>query len=304
MTRIGRLTLVLLASLAAAELGGAAESGYTPVRVFDAARNGFADFETMVAELGRADVAFVGEEHTNGNTHRLELALLEGLARRRGEIVLSLEMFERDVQETMDHFLMGHLEEADFLRQARAWANYRTAYKPLVDFAAAKSWTVIAANVPAAIAADVSTHGLDVLKTRPEPERAWFAREYRCPLGDDYFRRFRGAVSGHRATADGDAARVALERYYSAQCLKDETMGESVAEAYTASATVGKRPLVVHINGAFHSDYREGVVERTRRRLPDKRLVVVSVIPVGDLDRIVPDSDARQRADYLVYTLE
>ena len=56
----------------------------------------------VVAADGEFDVAFVGEHHDSVAGHRLELHILEGLARRRGEIVLAMEMFSRDAQETLN----------------------------------------------------------------------------------------------------------------------------------------------------------------------------------------------------------
>ena len=69
-----------------------------PERVFDTRRRTFTDFEAMLAELARADVVLVGEQHDDPNTHRLESALLQGLVRRNVPVTVSLEMFERDVQ--------------------------------------------------------------------------------------------------------------------------------------------------------------------------------------------------------------
>ena len=57
-------------------------TGYVPERVFDTRRSGFSDFEAMLADLARADVILVGEQHDDANTHRLEAAILEGLLRR------------------------------------------------------------------------------------------------------------------------------------------------------------------------------------------------------------------------------
>ncbi len=280
----------------------AAQSAYVPVRVYDSQAKQFADFETLAAVAAKADVVFVGEQHDDVNSHRLERAMLEALLRRRGGITLSLEMFERDVQEPLAHFSMGHMEEAEFLGQARPWPQYARDYKPLVDLAIAHDWPVVAADVPRDIAADVAKSGLDALKARPEADKAWFARDLQCAPEGRYFVRFREAMTGHDKTAPAlDAA--AMARYYASQCLKDETMAESIAQAYAAGSIGGKRPLVVSINGTFHSDYGDGTVERTRRRLPGKRLVVVTMIPVTDLDTIKPDKDTRERADYLVYTV-
>jgi uncharacterized iron-regulated protein len=273
-----------------------AQGGYVPERVFDPARGGFADFEVMLADLATADVVLVGEQHDDPNTHRLELAVLEGLAHRRGNVVVSLEMFERDVQEPLEHFLMGHTAEDEFLKDARPWPRYATDYKPLVDFAIAKNWPVVAANVPRAFASEVSKTGLGALDAKSDVEKAWFAADRQCPDGDDYFHRFAEAMGQH----PGDAG---VQNFYLAQCLKDETMADSIARAYAAGETGEIGPLVVHINGAFHSDFHEGTAARVQRRLPDKRVVVISMLPVADLDAIAPAGDDLKRGDYLVYTL-
>ena len=283
-----------------------AQDAYVPERVFDSTRGAFSDFETMLADLSRADVVFVGEQHDDPNTHRLERQLLEGLARRRSGLVVSMEMFERDVQEPLDHFSMGHTSEADFLQVGRPWPRYVTDYKPLVDLAVAHDWPVVAANVPRAIAAEVSRSGAAVLQTKSDADKRLFARDLTCPTDDDYFHRFAEAMGGHPpAGAPGqDAAspEETLHRFYAAQCLKDETMAESIAQAWQAAAISGARPLVVQFNGAFHSDFSEGTAERTIRRLPGKRVAVLSILPVDNIDTPSPDAAERRRADYLVYT--
>lgn len=37
---------------------------YVPHRVFDSARGQFSDFESMMVALAKADIVFVGEQHT------------------------------------------------------------------------------------------------------------------------------------------------------------------------------------------------------------------------------------------------
>jgi uncharacterized iron-regulated protein len=282
-----------------------AAQSYVPHRVFDSGRRAFTDFEAMAANLTRADVVFVGEQHDDPNTHRLELAVLEGLARRGRSVVVSLEMFERDVQEPLDHFLMGHMEEPEFLKAARPWPRYATDYKPLVDFAVTKDWPVIAANVPRAIASEVSKGGLDVLRTKDEASRALFARDLVCPTNDDYFKRFAKAMGSHPTPgAPADEAKRTTERYYFSQCLKDETMAESIAAVHAAAPAATPRPVIVHFNGAFHSDYTQGTAARVKRRLPRARIVVISIQPVGDLDALRPGGEARKVGEYVVYTEE
>jgi uncharacterized iron-regulated protein len=283
-----------------------AQSAYVPERVFDSAHRKFADFEAMLASVAKADVLFVGEQHDDPNTHYLELAVLEGLARRRTDsVVVGLEMFERDVQESLDHFQMGHTDEPEFLKASRPWPNYVHDYKPLVDFAVKKDWPIFASNVPRSLASDVSKSGLDALKGKSVEEAKWFAADLHCPR-DAYFHRFAEAMGAHpdKDSKGSDAARADVDRYYQAQCLKDETMAESVARAYGIASGGGKHPLVVHFNGAFHSDFTEGTAERAKRRLPGTRVVVMTMLPVENLDAISPDKAERKRADYLVYTIK
>ena len=150
-------------------------ASYIPQRVYHSGDKTFTDFETMLAELARADVVFVGEQHDDFSTHRLERAILEGVARRRGSVTLALEMFERDAQPSLDDYLAGRVSEPDFLKASRPWPNYATDYRPLVEFARAHKWRVVAGNVPRRYASQVSKGGLESLEALPEAERRLIA---------------------------------------------------------------------------------------------------------------------------------
>lgn len=39
-----------------------------------------------------------------------------------------------------------------------------------------------------------------------------------------------------------------------------------MAESIVRARSAGGSPLVIHMNGAFHSDYRDGTAERVTRR--------------------------------------
>ena len=285
-------------SAGAAQLSGA----YVPQRVFDSRHKSLTDFEAMVADLSRADVVLVGEQHDDPNTHRLEAAILEGLQRRGKSPTVSLEMFERDVQGPLDGYLGGTLTEEAFLANGRPWPRYATDYRPLVELAKANGWKVVASNVPRRHASAVSKSGLAAIEALSSEERPQAARDLQCPL-DSYFKRFSDTMNSHpvpgseKQSAEERAATT--ERYYLAQCVKDETMAESIV----AAVQDGRGPIV-HYNGAFHSDFGAGVGDRVRRRLPGKRVVIVTVLPVQDIDTIAPTPEDVTRADYLVYTVK
>jgi len=289
-----------LASTPAAQVS---ECSYTPHRVFNSVYGTFNDFEMMTADLAKADVVFVGEEHDDPATHRLELAILEGLARRRGSIIVGMEMFERDTQAAVDDYLAGRINESEFLKISRPWPNYETDYRPLVEFARMKGWHVIAGNVPRKYASQVARDGTSVLDKLPQAERDFVAVEISAPK-DDYFKRFAAAISAHPIGTGGNtsaaAEREMAERFYLAQCVKDDTMAESIARAHTRS--MEPKPLIVHFNGAFHSDYRLGTAARVRTRLEQARVAVVSIVPQEQLDSIEAD-EYRARGDYIVFAL-
>ena len=292
------------ALISALLLAGATLSAqsYVPQRVFDTKTGAWTDFESMAADLARADVVLVGEQHDDPNTHALERALLEALSRRRADIAVSLEMFERDTQTFVDDFLGGRIDEAAVLKGSRPWRNYETDYKPLVAFAFERKWPVIAANVPKMMATAMAKAGLDAMQSYPPDQKPWLPAEMDCPK-DEYFDRFAKTMGGHPAGEGPDAVAkqaAMVERYYYAQCLKDEVMGESIARAAKGP---GEGPLVVHYNGAFHSDFTLGAAARAKRRLPGSRVAVITMLPVESLDGLKPAGDDLRRADYLVYTI-
>jgi uncharacterized iron-regulated protein len=316
-------TIVLSSSaiIARAQHSPHLSSGYIPHRVYKSGDKRFSDFEAMLAEIARVGVVFVGEQHNDPATHRIERAILEGLARRRGNVIVAMEMFERDTQSSIDDYIAGRLNEEEFLKTSRPWPRYMTDYRPLVEFARVHGWRVIASNAPRRIAIQVSREGLDAARPDSESERKLVAAEFSCPM-DDYFKRFaeamgKGHPGAHSKPEDEkqtdkkqeEERRAALERFYYAQCVKDETMAESIANALGAPAAQGQEsnaqvsPLVVHFNGAFHSDYRLGAASRAIRRAPKSNVKVISVIPVENLDAINAD-EYRKRGDYIIFTLK
>jgi uncharacterized iron-regulated protein len=278
------IALVLLSLLVPA-----LQASYVPQRVFDTRQKGFSDFETMLADLARADAVFVGEQHGDPNTHRLELAIVEGLTRRGVAVVVAMEMFERDVQGSLDQYAAGATTEEQFLKDSRPWPRYAADYRPIVEFAKAHKLPIVASNVPRRVASEVGKTGLSAVDSLGG-DRRLAARELQCPTSGSYYDRFVDAMGGHAGPTSN---------FYFAQCVKDETMGESVAETF--HKTTG-RVAIVHFDGAFHSDFGEGTAGSARRRMPGRRIAVVSIVPITDLDSARPAEADLKRADYLVYT--
>ena len=80
-------------------------------------------------------------------------------------------------------------------------------------------------------------------------------------------------------------------------------MAALILGAAAFANTSVERATIVHVNGAFHTDYGQGAAERTRRRLPGRRVAILSMLPVDDIDGVVPGEEDLARAEYLVYTV-
>ena len=176
---------------------------YVPERVYDTARQAFTDLESMLADLAKADVVFVGEQHDDPNTHRLEAAILDGLRRRGVPVTLSLEMFERDTQPGWTPTSPARIAKRSSSRlRARGRATRPTTGR-------SSSWRKhrggrsIASNVPRRYASSVAKTGLSALDRLPPAERAWMAADLQCPRGA-YFDRFAETMNGHHGPRRGD----------------------------------------------------------------------------------------------------
>lgn len=290
-----------LRAQAAAPARPAANPAYAAHRV--AKGKSFTDFETMLRDVMRADVVHLGEQHDDAGTHALQLAVLEGLARRGVPVVLSLEMFERDVQASLDRYLAGTLPESAFLATSRPWNNYAADYRPLVEFARAKGWPVVASNIPRPLASAVSRNGLAVFDTLSSTQRPWVATDNQCGTDTKYARKFinlMGDMAGHGSNAMPAAA---MDRFYAAQCVKDEVMAESIARALDAHPNA----VIVHAAGSFHVEEGLGTVERVTRRVKagavqrrDVRQQVITFVPTADLDAIDAKKH-RHLGEYVVH---
>ncbi len=236
------------------------------------AQNRRARWDELLTALSEAQVVFVGETHDDETTHRAELALLDGLLERRaGAVVLALEMFERDVQPVLEAYLVGRIDERQFLSQSRPWANYATAYRPLIERAREKGIPVYASNFPRPLVATVAQAGADWRQALTPEQENWVAEQL-LPQPDEYWRRVENAVRGHAGFLRQS------DRLLSTQSLWDNTMADTCAKL------LEKFPdrLILHINGDFHSAYRQGVVHQLLERKPHTRIATVSLHPVSD----------------------
>lgn len=229
--------------------------------------------ERFYDELARADIVFLGETHIDETTHRVELGVFEAMIERRGEVVLGMEMFERDAQGPLDAYLAGRITEEAFLEAANPWSNYRTSYRPLVELARKNSLPVIASNFPRSLRMRIAREGLDALQTLDGDDRRLAPADL-FPNTPEYWRRTDNAIRGHIGMMGGppDPSDPRLD---ATQTLWDNAMGEAAALAHHEHPG----SLVLHVNGGFHCAYWDGTVRQCRLRAPDADIVTVEISP-------------------------
>ncbi|MCP3916496.1 MAG: ChaN family lipoprotein [bacterium] len=260
-------TTTLLTALMLA-LASCAGTGH---RIVHAPTGADLELAAMADALASADVVFLGEKHDSDVAHDLQMALTRALAERRGEVAISMEMLERDVQEALDAYLDGEIDEERFLEESRPWPNYAEHYRPAVEFAKERGFDVIAANCPRPLAAKVSKEGLDAVRGDPHVAAEVDVSEAA------YRERFLAAMDGH-----GGVDEENLNRMFAAQCIKDDTMAESIARYLDLRGA--NAPIVVHWCGSFHSDFGLGTVSRLRARKPELEARIVTTVPSEELD--------------------
>ncbi|MBZ0135707.1 MAG: ChaN family lipoprotein [Planctomycetes bacterium] len=228
------------------------------------------------AVAGR-NVVCVGELHGNPGAHRTQLEVLRYLHAQGRPLALSTEQFERDVQAHLDAYLAGAIDEAEFLKKSRPWPNYAD-YRPLVEFCKANKIPVIAGNIPRPLASRIFKQGVESFEDFSEEEKSWSAAEIRTPPGA-YKEKFMGAMGGMGGHSDS------LERMYAAQCIKDDTMAESITKWLDGNPD----GLVLHINGAFHSAGGLGVPEKLEALRADVRIGLITCVESDAEFEVAPD---------------
>ena len=200
-------------------------------------------YKKMIKELAKKDIVLFGELHNNPISHWFEYELTESLHKKRN-LILGAEMFEADNQDELNDYLSGKINQKAFDTLARLWPNYKTDYKPLVDFAKENKRRFIATNIPRRFAKMVNKKGFDALNNLSDKEKKWVA-----PLPF----KFNSELPRYKNILKmmGDHATPKLVM---AQASKDATMAYFILKNYMPDY------LFIHYNGSYHSDYYEGIL--------------------------------------------
>ena len=120
----------------------AAESGQESTgpayQVVEASTRQAVALEQLAKDLASCDVVFLGEEHDNDVGHQAQLEIIQALLDQGIDVAISMEMFERDVQRSLDDYVAGRIDEPTFLEDTRPWRTYAKHYRPIIELARAR----------------------------------------------------------------------------------------------------------------------------------------------------------------------
>ncbi|MBS2099865.1 ChaN family lipoprotein [Carboxylicivirga linearis] len=238
-------------------------------------------YKKILKKLSAADIVFFGELHNNAIAHWLQYETTNDLLQKR-ELILGAEMIEADNQDALNQYLKGSITEKELSEKVRLWPNYNTDYKPLVEIAKNNQLPFIATNVPRRYASMVYKKGVKSLDTLSTKEKAWIA-----PLPFAYdaevncYKKMLSMGAGH----GGD-------NLPKAQALKDATMAHFILKNHKADK------LFLHFNGAYHSDYYEGIIWQLRQTNQKLNIVSISTVNQSQLKKL--NDDAKGKADFII----
>lgn len=240
-----------------------------------------ASYEKLLKAGEKSEVVLFGEYHDNSVVHWLQLELTKDLAENK-DLVLGAEMIEADNQKQLDQYLKGEINQKQLDSSARLWKNYKTDYKPLVDFAKEKKFSFIATNVPRRYASLVFKKDLVALDSLSALEKSWIAP---LPIEFDInlpgYKSMMGMQGGH-----------AGEKMPKAQAIKDATM------AYFINKNRKENSIFVHYNGTYHSDNYEGINWYLRKLDSEIKVITIATVEQKDITKL--EAEHYNKADFIL----
>lgn len=256
-------------------------------KIYDVKNSKIISSQDLVKSLKEIDVVFFGEEHNDSIGHWLEADLFKQLFASYPKTALSMEMFHTDVQVIIDEYLAGNISEKNFIKEARAWNNYKD-YRPLIDFAKEKGLHVTAANAATRYSNLVTKSGLEGLKSLSKASKAFLPPLPIDTADGKYYAKFIETMGGHN---------MGGMKIYQTQNLWDATMAWSIARYIKKH----KGSKVLQLNGRFHSDEQLGTFAKLKEILPKLSLCNISCFYADDFSN--PNWEKYKKlGDYVIVT--
>lgn len=242
-------------------------------------------YKKLLKEAKKVDVVLFGEFHNNPISHWLQYEFTKDMHEKR-KLVLGFEMIERDNQNELDDYLKGKIDQKAFDTIARLWNNYKTDYKPLVDFAKDKKVDICACNIPRRYASKVFKGGFEALEQLDASEKEWIAS---LPIPYD------ASLPGYVAMTEMEHMNHMPEEMKlnmpKAQAIKDATMAHFILKH------LKKDQLMIHYNGAYHSNNYEGIMWYLKKYRPELKILTITTESVPNVKKYAKEG---AKADFII----
>jgi uncharacterized iron-regulated protein len=238
-------------------------------------------YEKLLKSSLKSKVVLFGEFHDNSVIHWLELEFTKDIAAKT-DIVLGAEMIETDNQRQLDNYMKGQINQKVLDSTARLWPNYKTDYKPLVDFAKENKIKFIATNIPRKYASLVFKKGLEDLDKLTFDEKKLMA-----PLPIEFDLKLPGYTA--MLTMQGGKAGDKMPK---AQAIKDATMASFIIKNTKDDA------IFIHFNGTYHSENYEGIYWYLKRQDTGMAIVTIATVEQENIEKLEKENEGK--ADYII----
>ncbi len=245
------------------------------------------DFEELTEKALEADVILFGELHNNPINHWLQLGLAKELHKEVGNnLVIGMEMFEADDQLKIDEYFNGKISTSSFEKEARTWNNYKTDYKPVLEFARENELLFVATNIPRRYASAIARSSFTFLDSLPKESRRYFPP---TPIEADL------ELPGYKKMLESmGGSSHGMPHIVEAQAIKDATMAFFILENFE------KGKIFLHLNGAYHSNNYEGIYWFLKQRNPELKIITISSAEQEDIEEL--EDDNKDTSDFIIVT--
>ncbi len=265
-------------------------------RIIDTKTGKIVTLDKMVAGIQKYDVIFFGEFHDDAILHQMEAEILPLMYQKNPKMAISMEMFEKDNQLALNSYLSGTDTEEEMKKNVRLWPNHETDYKPIIAFAKSHTLPVIAANIPRRYASMVAKSGITALESLPVAEKTWIMRKP-VILDDEYRIKFMATMQDAMGSGKGmPGGNQFLDNIYAAQCIKDDTMAESMNDYLVQNPGTS----MIHYNGDFHSAAHLGTAQKLALLNPKLRIAVITPIAFQPNEELSYQKIWQKEGDFLV----
>lgn len=245
------------------------------------------DYTQLLNKAKEADIVLFGELHDNPICHWLQLELTKDLYNeKKNNLILGAEMFEADDQVAINEYLQGRISDKTFKDEVKLWSNYKTDYKPLMEFAKTNHLPFVADNIPRRYANMVYNKGMEQLDSLSAEAKKWI-----CPLPMKYdgnlkcYKEIFESAGGHGG-----------ENLPKSQAIKDATMAHFILKNWS------KGKLFLHYNGAYHSNSHQGIEWYLKQENPNLKIMTIGAAEQEGIDTLATDNVGL--ADFIICTPE